>query len=221
MEQASSIKLGIGLPIVNRSVDRDFVLSFVTMQKPDCTVYAPTQEVYGFPNDIADVRNGLVYQSLADNCSHLLMMDTDQIYPNDAVLKLMEHDVDAVGALVHRRYPPFAPILYRGDLGKYNYVPYDETYSDQLVEVDATGCGCILYNMNVFKKIPPPWFELIPHENGKPVGEDIRFCSKMREVGFRVFVDTSVHIDHITTFRVNRGTYDLFRKIYLPKGERP
>ncbi len=210
------MKLGIGIPVVNRMIDKDFFLSFAALEKPECIIYAPTQDVYGFAEDIAKVRNGLVHQALMDDCSHLIMMDTDQIYPADTIMKMISHDADVVGALVHRRYPPFAPILYRGELHKYKNVSYEETYSGGLVEVDATGTGCILFNMEVFKAIEPPWFELIPGKDGRPVGEDIRFCTKLRSAGYRIYVDTSVRADHLTTFRVNKNTYDLFRAIHRP-----
>jgi len=204
-------KLGIGLPVANRQQDKDFWLSFLMADKPDYTILVPSVEVYNFPQDIAHVRNDLANQALNEGCSHLLMMDTDQVYKPDTITKLLAHDVDVVGALVHRRYPPFSPILYRGTLGNYEYVPDDEMFSGELVEVDATGCGCILFNTGVFIDTDYPWFK-IEKKDGKTVGEDIGFCSRIRSKGYKVFVDTSATVDHITTFRVNRSTYELFKR---------
>ena len=112
-----------------------------------------------------------------------------------------------------RGYPPFNPLLLRGTIGNYNRVPDKEVYGGDLIQVDATGCGCLAFRMDVFKKIPEPWFELKNAENGKPVGEDIRFCSKARELGLKIGVDTSIAVDHLTTFRVNRQTHELFQTI--------
>jgi hypothetical protein len=57
-------------------------------------------------------------QALVKRCTHLLMMDTDQTYPQDTITKLLSHDVTVCGAVIHRRYPPFEPILYRqGNFG--------------------------------------------------------------------------------------------------------
>jgi len=83
------------------------------------------------------IRNNLVVQAINDRCTHLIMMDTDQVYPVDTVTKLMSHDKNAVGTSVHRRYPPFDNIMYRGKLGKYHHVPDDECFSGELVEVDG------------------------------------------------------------------------------------
>lgn len=205
------IKLGIGLPVIDRNVDRDFFFSFIMMDKPGFTLMAPASDIYAFRESIAAARNSLVAQALTNGCTHLLMMDTDQVHPENTVMQLLSHDADIVGALVCRRYEPFYPILYRGELGSYQYVGDEEVRSGELVEVDATGTGCLLINTDVFEEMDPPWFELKPGENGKPVGEDIRFCSKARAAGRRIYVDTSVKVDHLATSVVNMATHDLYR----------
>jgi len=207
------MKIAIGLPITNRTVDRDFFLSFAAMEKPsEYVLCAPSHEIYDHAVDIAKARNGLVLQAIESKCDALIMMDTDQVYPEDTIIKLTNglKQYDAVGAVVHRRYPPFNPLIMRGMLGKYKRLTDDECYGGDLVSIDATGCGCIAMRMSVFKKIKYPWFELKPN-NGNPVGEDIRFCHRMKKAGLSLAVDTSVQIDHLTTFTVNRGIYELFK----------
>lgn len=202
------MKLGIGLPLTDVKVHTQFFTSFTCMEKPNFSLYLPQ-----FPGQIDQVRNGLVRQALAEDCTHLLMMDTDQIYPSNTLTKLLSHDVDACGVLVHRRYPPFAPICYRGEVGRYKYVDDEEMFSGDLIPVDATGCGCILYNTKVFRDIPSPWFEIQTKQDGTPVGEDIAFCQKMRDAGFGIHIDTSIAVGHLTTMEVNRSTYEIFKAL--------
>lgn len=203
-------KLGIGVPFTEKTMSPYFFDTFVTMEKPDFTYMRPPFSGYV---GIEVARNSLVHQAFENGCSHLLMLDTDQMYPPDTVMKLISHNQAVVGATVHRRYPPFDPIMLRGDFGAYLRVPDEECFSGGLVEVDATGCGCILYDMEVFIKVRPPWFEIYQLENGKDVGEDIGLCSKLREAGFRIYVDTSIEIDHMTTMGVNRSFYELYGKV--------
>jgi cellulose synthase/poly-beta-1,6-N-acetylglucosamine synthase-like glycosyltransferase len=207
--------LAIGLPITYRLIDRDFFLSFITMEKPsEYILLAPTYEHYDHALDIAKIRNGLVTQALESGVDILIMMDTDQVYPGDTVTRILDglKTADAVGGVVHRRYPPFNPLLMRGALHQYERIPIQECYGGDLIDVDATGCGCIGYRMSVFERIPSPWFELIAGPNGKSVGEDIRMCSKMKQRGMTIKVDTAIQIDHLTTFRVDRGTFELFER---------
>jgi hypothetical protein len=214
------MKIAIGIPITNRLVDKDFFLSFAAMTKPaHYTLLAPSHEIYSYAQDIADIRNDLVKQAAVAGADALIMMDSDQVYPEDTVAKITKRLLlyDVVGAVVHRRYPPFNPLLLRGTLGRYEKVSDTECYSGDLIEIDATGCGCIGYNMHVFETVKYPWFELLPGENGKSVGEDIRLCHKIRQAGLSIAADTSIQVDHLTTFRVDRATHELFKLI---KGEK-
>lgn len=211
-----TMKVGLCLPIAQRNVDRSFFLSFLRMDKPwDCTIYFPRMEIYGFIMDIADARNDLVQQALNEQCTHIIMMDTDQIYREDTLTKLMSHDLSVVGAMVHRRYPPFAPLLYRGKIGHYKYVPEDEMFSGELVEVDATGCGCVCYKSEVFEKVKYKWYEIKNKENGEPVGEDVRFCSRLRVAGIKIHVDTSATVDHMTTFAINQKFFEAYKLLNI------
>ena len=115
---------------------------------------------------------------------------------------------------MHRRYPPFSPIMYRGKLSEYEYVSDEEMYSGDLVEVDATGTACLLMKTEIFKDIDPPWFELGVGKDGKTVGEDINFCHKMRGKGYHIYVDTDAPVDHLSLFRVDKSTYELFKKFH-------
>jgi hypothetical protein len=220
---AGEFKLAIALPVTYEKEYTQFWVSFTCMDKPDFTLLVPD-----YPGTIETMRNALVERALDQCCTHILMMDTDQVYPPDTVMRLLEgiEDLDsglktsgmtgkvgAIGGVVHRRYPPFDALLYRGEKGQYKHVPDEEIYSGGLVEVDATGCGCILYRARIFTEIPRPWFETTRTQAGKPVGEDIEFCSKMRAKGMHLLVDTAVDIGHLSLMIVNRATYELYRRV--------
>lgn len=206
------MKLGIGFPLVDASVPVLFFTSFVCMDKgTEYSLFLPEFPHGPFTGDIAAARNSIVRQALLEGCTHLLMCDTDQVYPADTLSRLIAHDKDVVGVRVHRRWPPFDVILYRGEVGKYNHVPDEECFSGDLVEVDATGTGCLLFKMDVFDRIAEPWFKMEIRDDN-PVGEDIYFCDKARKAGVRIFVDTSIEVGHLTTHTVGRGNYELFKR---------
>ena len=208
------MKLGIGLPLTTDREYSQFWDSFHLMRTPDHVYLRPQ-----FRGPIDKVRNEIVKQAFDSGCSHLLFMDTDQIYrdPN-TIYKLIEHDKAVVGTVVHRGYPPYDPLVFRfGDEGLVK-VPEEEIYGGELIEVDAMGCGCVLYNMAVFRQISVPWFEDLSHkkktsnEKGGP-GEDVNICYKLRGLGVSIYVDTSIGIDHLALLAVNRGFYTLYKKL--------
>lgn len=208
----------IALPLIDEMVHRNFMVSFMLMGKPSYTLLMPRFTPGKMAANIADVRNDLVMQSLGQygSYSHVIMLDTDQIYPFNCIEKFVQHAADGyqvVGTPVHRSWPPFDAILYRGTVGKYIHVPDKEIYSGDMIEVDATGCGAIMYSTDIFFDIERPWYQLMKGEDGKSIGEDIGLCQKLRNAGIKIFVDTSIEIGHLVTYEVKRETYDLYKKL--------
>lgn len=206
-------KIAIGFPLVDSTVPVQFFTSFSCMEKPsEYTLLVPKFAHGPWAGSIADARNSLVEQALNEGAEYLLMLDTDQVYPAETLTKLLSHKLDICGVKVHRRWMPFDPIFYRGSLGKYKNVSDEEAYSGEVIEVDATGTGCLLFNMNIFDNLCYPWFQFGSHE-GKPVGEDIMFCHNAREAGIKIHVDTSVEVGHLTTIEVNRFLHQICKQI--------
>jgi len=206
-------KLAIGFPLVDSTVPVPFFASFVCMAKPsEYTFLMPKFQHGPWSESIANARNSLVEQAQIEGAKWLLMCDTDQVYPPDTLTKLLQHGKDVCGVRVHRRWPPFDPIFYRGSIGQYQNVPDEEAYSGRLIEVDATGTGCLLINMEVFDEMAFPWFAF-GVKNGKAVGEDITFCSKVRESGRQIFIDTSIEVGHLTVMEVGKTLHQICKHI--------
>ena len=210
------MKLGIAIPLTADKEYTQFWDSFTLLQKPDYIYIRPP-----FRGHIDDIRNAMVMQGLKQECTHLLMLDTDQIYYNRDMINILLNDIaerDVVGTVVHRGYKPFDPLVFRfGDKGLIK-VPDDEVYSGDIIEVDAIGCGCVMYDTKVFKEINFPWFDDIARKAGvaggnNPPGEDINFSYKLRNKGFKIHVNTSIKIDHIFLGVANRAWYLLHKKI--------
>jgi len=207
----NAIRLGIGIPLVDDRVHSQFLDSWVQMEKPDFVYMRPDHR-----GPIDELRNLLVIDALDNGCTHLIMLDTDQTYPRHTIPRLLSHDLDVVGALVYRRYPPFDPVMYRArpDGDGYDHVRKEEMFSGDLVEVDATGCGCVMFKTDVFLKIGHPWFVFRPPEGeGKNLGEDVGFCAKLKNAGYRIFVDTSLEVEHLALMSVNRAAFELYQSL--------
>ena len=171
-----------------------------------------------FPGQIDAVRNNLIHQAISMGSTHIIFMDTDQIYwDTDIISRLMGHGKQITGTKVHRRYPPFDPLLFRGKLRRHYSVPDDEVERGGLIEVDATGAGCIMFDTTVFIDMPPPWFKLEVGEDGHPIGEDIGFCARLRNAGHKIYVDCDIDIKHLSLLAVDAGTYKLFKKLHKGK----
>jgi hypothetical protein len=199
----SNQKLSIGVPCSFPFIPVSFFNSFVLMEKPSFT-FIPADN-----GPIDTLRNDIVETALREGATHLLMMDVDQVYDPKTVTKLLAHKLPVVGAKVCRRYPPFDPIMMK--INDWGYTPIEDYEPGSLVEVDATGTGCIMYDMEIFKKLPRPWFKFHHHSNGMVIGEDIGFCQDLKAAGYKIFVDTSIEAGHLATMIINQKTHDLYR----------
>lgn len=222
------MRLGIALPLTKKQSDSDFWTAFTLMRKPDeYVLLKPGLEVGEYADNIAIVRNALVEQAINADCTHILMTDTDQVPEENALVKLARHNLPIVHAKVHRRYPPFDPIFFRGELYKYNLISDEEWSKGGLMEVDATGAGMVLYDINVFFDVEYPWFEVITggkrKEDGtyqKAVGEDIYFCYKLKQAGYKIYVDCDIKVGHMSTVLIDEQYYYLFKLLNKIQSER-
>jgi hypothetical protein len=202
--KVSNFHLAIGIPCDFPHIPSSFFYSFVLMDKPSFTF------IHADNGPVDTLRNDIVEKALDMGVTSLLFMDVDQVYPMDTITKLLSHRLPIVGGKINRRYPPFDPILMR--LTDEGYQPIDDYKSGELLSVDATGTGCILYDMDVFRNMPYPWFRFRKNpENGMVCGEDIGFCQDLKAAGYEIFVDTSVEIGHLATMIITEATHDLYK----------
>ena len=207
--KCSNINLAIGVPLTFPWVPSSFFQSFIEMEKPDFLFIREDST-----GPIHELRNNIVEKALEGGTTHLLMCDVDQVYHPKTIPTLLSRNLPIVGALVHRRYIPFDSLMMKLtelDDGRNIYESIDDWEDGELVEVDATGCGCIMYQMDVFRKMKSPWFKHRQNPDGTPIGEDFGFCQDLKAAGYRIFVDTSVPAGHLATMIINTATNRLYR----------
>lgn len=162
---------------------------------------------------LAEARNQVVDAFAKSGDEWLWFVDTDMVFPPDTLDRLLAtaetSGARIVGGLCHTSEAK--PVMFRllnDDLESERVT----TWADgQVVEVDATGTGCLLIHRGVFAAMkerfamlpsgaenPYPWFvDGMTSRKGDPFGEDTAFCIRARSLGERIVVDTGVRIGHI------------------------
>jgi hypothetical protein len=138
---------------------------------------------------------------LSTDSDYLFQIDDDMTGPDDLFERLYRHDVDIVAPLAFTRNYPHNAVLYRLEEGidPETKMPYylnrfiDSYPKDQLVECDAVGFGAVLIKAKVIKAMKKPRFM-----SACGTGEDVLFCHKARKLGFRIFMDTSTKLGHLS-----------------------
>ena len=145
---------------------------------------------------LPDVRMRCVAEALKWGATHLLFLDDDMLLPWDTINVLLRHNLPIVAANYPRREPEARPTAQRLD----GTPLFTEPGDAGLVEVAHAGTGCMLIDMRVFDALDLPYFAFTIAENGVgTVGEDVYFCRKAREAGFKIYVDQQLSngVSHI------------------------
>lgn len=133
-------------------------------------------------------RNYIAVQAIKNNCTHLFFVDDDMVFEPDTLERLLDHDKDIVGAVYKTKYE------VQDDVIEY----LDENRPTGFFECGALGTGCLLIKMEVFKKLPQPWFKYEWFENGMVKrSHDWIFCEDARKNGFEVWCDKTLLVGHI------------------------
>lgn len=184
---------------------------------------------------IAQAQTEMVEQALEMGAQYILFIEDDTIPPPGALMELSrvletaDELVMACGGIYTTRRNPPEPIVYMGP-GKGAH--WDWRLGD-IFECWATGMGCTMIKMEVFKKMPKPWFvelknieevrqypELFPDamedfSAGRKAGvsSDLFFFTKLGKMGFKALAHGGVLPIHWDTEK-NQG-------YWLPKGMPP
>jgi hypothetical protein len=152
---------------------------------------------------IANQRAELSLDAMREGCSHVLFIDSDMRFPQDMISRLLKHDLDIVATNCARRRMPTGPTaqIYKenGD----RELVWTMPESTGLQEVGSVGMGVMMIKAGVFKALSEPWYETPwRHDKRGYIGEDVFFCRKAREAGFKIWIDHDVskEIGHIGMF---------------------
>jgi len=161
-------------------------------------------------NDIAKAMEG----------DWLIFIDSDMTFAPDTIDRLLKaaerKDVDIISAACFRKVPMYEPCFFwRIPDENTRYYRKMRWPKDKLFEVDATGSACTLIKRKVFETVPFPWYEY-----NNALSEDLNFCRKAKEYGFRVWVDPGIKVGHLTMLPINDAVFEAFNAKTLKEYDR-
>ncbi len=154
-----------------------------------------------FGHDIPANVNGLVRALLDSELEWLWLLGDDHTWSPNLLMKLLGHDKDIVAPLGLQRAAPYrttALVPSPDDPRGHTRLDLNLHPFGGLVEVVAIGSGGMLIKREVFETMEEPWFEA-GKIDGEHLTEDIYWCDKARQLGYRIHCDLDAHIGHICT----------------------
>jgi len=189
-----------------KNIEADTFKSIYDLEVPDG--YETTFQAF-FGYNVDQVRN-LIADWVVKGFDYLFSVDSDIAFPTNTLKKLLEHDKDIVSGLYIQRKPGqhTLEIYEPTPNGGVTQMPYAKLKGRSIVEVAGCGFGCVLVKSEVMREIGYPQFKYhsaIDHNN--TVSEDVDFCAKAKNKGFKIWADPSILCKHIGsfTFEVDAG----------------
>lgn len=147
-------------------------------------------------------QNECVMKALSERCTHILFIEDDTTHiPDGALRKLLDHDVDVVGAYAYARHYPHYSMIFNKPFEKKNLKWLDDSQpgvviidpDEGLKEVDMVPYQFTLIKTSVFHKIEAPWF-FYDHRCERLT--DFWFADKCFEAGIKIHCDSDLIVQH-------------------------
>ena len=209
------MKTLIAIPCMD-NVPVEFMASMLNLRKTADTYYA-----VNIGSLIYDSRNSFVATAIEREYDRVMWFDSDMLFQPD-MLELLNADMDNngldyVSGLYFNRRLPTAPVIYsniefhaepnkpvraKSDIMR-NYP------KNSMFEIAGSGFGCVLIKTAMMKDVwehfGPP-FDPITH-----LGEDLSFCYRAKQLGYKMWCDSRAKAGHIGRFIfdevINEDTY--------------
>lgn len=143
-------------------------------------------------------RNELVKESLDDESTHFLWLDSDMLWPPDMIRRLVEHNKPVVGA---NYFTKMTAQMVPGNFADGHKIARLTELPVGLVPCDCLGMGACLIEKDVFLKMrehykDERWFRC--GDDNDFFGEDNWFFYRLKQMGIPVYLDGDLNCGHLS-----------------------
>ncbi len=147
-------------------------------------------------------RETLAAMALEKPCDYVMWLDSDNVMPKGGVERLIknleENNADIITALYFGKDAPHFPIIRGWRAG--GFYKIENPALGQIIEIAGCGFGACIMKPEVLTRIKRPLFKFSQERWGYKdvtISEDLYFCRKAREAGFKILCDTGIVSSHI------------------------
>lgn len=202
--QTAQIKVAVAVPAMETvrtmfMYDIARMMAYTASLRPDIKL----QVMVSQGSLIMKQRQSLAQAALLDpETTHIMWLDSDMRFPKDTLIRLLAHNVQVVMGAYTERKPPFKPAVFT-DAKDFTQRAWSLPDSTGLKQVIASGFGCVLTEVDVFKKMKKPWFHVGWNREAEMfLGEDIYFFLQLNGLGIPAWLDQDLtkEIAHVGDF---------------------
>lgn len=163
---------------------------------------------------IYTARNNLSARAIQLGADYVLWLDSDMVFAPDILERLFADysagKGDIISGLYFRRVAPFKPVLFSAveSTAEGPFTAEPESIPDDVFEIAGCGFGCVLMPTEVLMDVIGKYGNPFDPING--MGEDLSFCWRARQCGYRIVCDPAVSLGHVANMVVDRSFFDSY-----------
>ena len=154
-------------------------------------------------------RDKVACKAINEGYTHVLWLDADMIFSPDILDDLRFCGKDFVTGLACSRRPPFVLCVFNHVSDEKGCIAYKMAdVPDEAFEIQGCGFACVLISVEILKAVMTRFKTcFLPM---KIYGEDLAFCVRARELGYRIFCEPTVRLGHIGHNAVWPGEHERY-----------
>lgn len=210
------MKTLIAIPCFDK-IDTSFAKSLLYMNTVgECEISFVTGTL------IYDARDKIAEGAIEAGFDYILWLDSDMNFEPDLMEKMFASigDKDFMSGLYFTRRNEPKPCIFdkcRADVSAGEVIPTATSYYDyplnSVFEIEACGFGCVLMKVSMLKEVTEKMG--LPFMPAFGFGEDLSFCMRARQLGYKLWCDSSVKLGHNMIVESNEQMYMLRRAVTI------
>ena len=174
-----------------------------------------TEVSFSMNSLVYDARNALAQKACENGFERILWLDSDMTFDSDLMNRLsarIDEGNDFVTGLYFTRRMPIEPVIYK-DVGVHiedgKQIPVSRSYRDYPLDsiFEVKGCGfggCMMTTkmvLDIAQKYGLPFSPILGF------GEDLSFCQRATQAGYKIYCDSSIKLGHMSHCIVSEENY--------------
>ena len=204
---------------------KKFTLDLIELRLVFDKLFPDNSFIYSESAWIENARNIIWQRAKKAQPDWVLMIDSDMTFtPRDALtlVKHIKNGYDFVSGMYYAGAQPHMPLVYKETDREYEretvksvtyYNDYPKLGKD-FFEIAGCGLGFAIVSGRLLQTMPDLPFKRLPSWFGKEIKgeesleEDLSFCKRVKDAGFKIYCDATVQLGHLRIVEVNKEYLD-------------
>ena len=156
-------------------------------------------------------RDRLASRAINHGFTHVLWLDSDMVFHSNIFEDLSFSGKSFVTGIAHSRRAPFSSCVFKDiELNTLQRYSLDE-YPTTTFEIAGCGLACALMETKILEDVMLEWGTCFTPR--KQYGEDLIFCLRARNKGYKIYCEPTVRLGHLAHLTVWPDDVDKYAEV--------